>query len=53
MKNAELLKFIPNHIETKNMCNHAVKKLALVIRYVSDQKKTQCVVKLLIITLIH
>ena len=27
MKNPEMLKFVPNHLKTKNMCKHAVKKL--------------------------
>ena len=27
MKNPEILKFIPNHLKTKKMCKHAVKKL--------------------------
>ena len=32
MKNPEILKFIPDHLKTKNkMCNHAVKKLTYLI----------------------
>ena len=27
MKNPEMLKFVPNHLKTKKMCKHAVKKL--------------------------
>ena len=34
MRNLEMLKFVPDHLKTKNMCKHAVKKLLLVIRYV-------------------
>ena len=26
IKNPEILKFIPDHLKTKNMCKHAVKK---------------------------
>ena len=36
-----MLKLIPDHIKTKKMCKHAVKMLRFVIRYVSDQNKTQ------------
>ena len=31
-KNLQMLKFVPNHLKTKKMCKHAVKKLSLVIR---------------------
>ena len=24
MKNLEMLKFVPDHLKTKNMCNHAI-----------------------------
>ena len=41
MKNLEMLKFIPDHLKTKKMCKHAVKKLHFVIRYVGDQYKVQ------------
>ena len=27
MKNSERLKFVPDHLNTKTMCNHSVKKL--------------------------
>ena len=37
MKNSEMLKLIPDHLKTKKMCKHAVKRLPVVIRYVSDQ----------------
>ena len=48
MKNPEMLIFVPDHLKTKNTCKHAVEKLPFVIRYVSDQYKTQqmCVKKL-------
>ena len=26
IKNPEILKFIPDHLKTKNLCKHAVKK---------------------------
>ena len=31
MKNPEMLKFVPDHLKTKNMCEHVVKKLPFVI----------------------
>ena len=30
MKNPEAIKFIPNHLKTKKMCKHAVKKVSSV-----------------------
>ena len=41
MSNPEMLKFVPDHLKTKKMCKHAVKKLPFVIRYLPDQYKTQ------------
>ena len=41
MKNPEMLKFVPDHLKTKQIGNHAVKKLRFVIRYVPDQFKTK------------
>ena len=41
MKNPEMLKFVPDHLKTKRMCKHAVKKLPYLLRYVPDQYKTQ------------
>ena len=41
MKNTEIFKFVPNHLKTKKMYKHAVKKLPYLLRYVSDQYKTQ------------
>ena len=41
MKNLEMLKFVPDHLKTIKMCKHAVEKLPFVIRYVTDQYKTQ------------
>ena len=38
MKNAGMLRFIPDHLKTKKMCKHAVKKLPFVTRYVPDRK---------------
>ena len=40
MKNAKILKLILDHVKTKQMCNHAVKKAPFVIRYALDQQKT-------------
>ena len=36
-----MLKFIPDHLKTKQICNYAVKKLRFVIRYVPDQNKSK------------
>ena len=32
MKNLEMLEFVPDHLETKTMCKHAVKKLPYLLR---------------------
>ena len=36
-----MLKFVPDHLKTKIICKHAVKKLPFLTRYVSDWYKTQ------------
>ena len=41
MKNLEMLEFVPDHLETKTMCKHAVKKLPYLLRYVPHQLKAQ------------
>ena len=47
MKNPEMLKFVPDHLRTKKMCNYAVKKLPYLLRYVPDRYKTKkCVIEL-------
>ena len=48
MKNTEMLKFAPDHLKTKKMCKHGVKKLPFLIRYVPDQCKIliKCAIKL-------
>ena len=40
-KNLEMLKFVHDHLKTKKMCKHAVKKLPYLLRYVPNQYKTQ------------
>ena len=40
MKSPEMLKFVPDHVETKNMREHPVKKLPFLIRYVPNKYKT-------------
>ena len=40
-KNPQMLWFISDHLTTKKICKHAVKKLPFVIRYVPDWYKTQ------------
>ena len=32
---------VPDHLKTKKMCNHPLKKISFVIRYVSDRYNTQ------------
>ena len=36
MKNTEMLKFVSDHLKTKKMCEHEVKKLPYLIRNVPD-----------------
>ena len=36
MRNPEMLKYVPNHLKTKKMCKHAVKKIPFLMRYVPD-----------------
>ena len=41
-KNREMLKFVPDHLKTKNVCKHAVKKLPyllLPVGYTGKKKK--------------
>ena len=41
VKNPEMLTFAPDHLKTKKMCKHVIKKLPYLLRYVPDQYKTQ------------
>ena len=34
IENIEMLKLVPDHLKTKKICKHAVKKLSFLIRYV-------------------
>ena len=59
MKNPEMLKFVPDPLKTKKMCNHAVKKSPYLLRYVPGQYKTRqicgkakCAIKLSILILL-
>ena len=36
MENPEMLKFVPDHLKTKNMSKHAVEVLPYLLRYVPD-----------------
>ena len=40
IKNPEILKFVPDYLKTKQLCNCAVKKLPFVIRYAPNRYKT-------------
>ena len=47
MKNREMLKIFLDPFKTKKMCEHAVKKLPYLLRYVRDQKRlNKCMIKL-------
>ena len=41
MRNPEMLKFVTDHLKTKKICKHAVKKLPYLLRYFRDQYKIQ------------
>ena len=41
IKDPEMLRHVSDHLKTKAICKHAVKKLPPVINYVSDRYKTQ------------
>ena len=41
IKNPDMSRFVYDHLKTKKMCKHAVKKLSFVIKYVPDRYKTQ------------
>ena len=36
-----MLRFVSDHLKTKNLCKNYVKKLPFVIKYVPDLKNTQ------------
>ena len=36
MKNPEVIKLVPDHLQTKKRCEHAVKKLHLLMKYFPD-----------------
>ena len=36
-----MLKFVSDHLKTKKMCKHAIKRLPYLLRYVPGQYKTQ------------
>ena len=42
-----MLKFVPDHLKTKKMSKHAVKKLLYLLRYVPDIRVNNCVIKVL------
>ena len=41
MKNHEMVKFVPEQLESKTICNNAIKKLLFVIILAPDRYKTQ------------
>ena len=44
-----MLRFVPDHLKTKKICKNEVKKLLLVIKYVSEWFKTQKICNKIII----
>ena len=42
MKNLLLLRFVPDHVKTKIISKHVVKKLIFAIRFVLDWYKIDC-----------
>ena len=40
MKNLEMLKIVPDHLNTNNMCKNGVKNLPYPLRHVPDECKT-------------
>ena len=40
IKNPEILKLVPDHLETKQVCKYPVEKLPYLLRYVYDWCKT-------------
>ena len=47
IKYPEMLKFVPDHLKTKKICKHAVKKSPFVIIYIPEQyiRLNKCVIK--------
>ena len=39
IKDPKMLKFVPDCLKTKQICNYAVKNIPFVIRYVPNQNK--------------
>ena len=37
MTNPVMLKFVPDHLKTKKLCKHTVKKLPYLLKYVPDE----------------
>ena len=37
MKNPEILKYVPDHLKTKKLRKHAIKKLRYLSRYIPEQ----------------
>ena len=47
MKNQEMLEFVPDHVKTKKMCKHAVKKLHYLLdMFLIIIKLNKCVIRL-------
>ena len=41
IKDPNMSEFVPDHVKTKKMCKHAIKKLLFQVYYVPDRHKTQ------------
>ena len=46
MRNPNMLKFVPDHLKTKKMCKHEVKKLRFINMFLIDIRHNKCVIKL-------
>ena len=46
IRNPNMLKFVPDHLKTKKICKHAVKKLPFINMFLIDIRHNKCVIKL-------
>ena len=46
LKIQEMLKFVSDHLKTREMCKHVVKKLPSLSKYVSVHYRTQTMLKM-------
>ena len=47
MKNPEMLEIVPDHLKSRKMCKHAVKKSPYLLKYgLINMRLNKCVIKL-------